>query len=1225
MLYKRTLRIKYFFIIILTPIFSYGQVAPNRPVYNSLLWEITGNGLTKPSYLFGTMHVSSKMAFHLGDSFYFALKQADAVALELNPELWQPQMARLAELNNNYLDYIKQGGNQFLNEKSFQIKKFDDRLKFALSSEPPAINNLLYRSYKEREDFEEDTFLDLYIYQAGRKLGKLPAGVEDFFESQKIVLEAYADMAKEKNKEAVNTDESSVSELMEKMQDAYRNGDLNLLDSIEKKLEPSKAFKEKFLYKRNILQAVAIDSIIKITSLFAGIGAAHLPGERGVIELLRQKGYTVRPIPMSKRDAVQKDEIEKRKVKVNFGTHFADDSMYRVDAPGNLYLLQSPYSIFKRWQFADMSNGSYYMVTRVKTNGIFLKMDSPGILKVIDSLLYENIPGKILSKKSIVKNSYPGYDIINKTRRGDMQRYQVFAIATEVIIFKMSGKNDYVAGEEGNRFFSSIQLRQRSVFSQRFYPKQGGFSIHLPQEPTQYFDNTEQNRWEYEAKDTANGDAYLVMKKSLYNFDFIEEDSFELKMPEESFRSPDFFGEQISRRYGWVQQFPALFVREKLKEGDVVNAVFIVKAPHYYVLAKRTSNLADSSFAFINSFKWEPYQYQQSVELIDNFYFIKMLSQVKPNLDKGMREIIENINKATAEMGSSQGYYSYWPAKKNILLKSDSTGEAVSITIQEFPAYYYLNNLDKFWQYQWEEDMQGDDMYLGIKQPLRTPNFGKGYYYTLRDTGSAKTIERMVLLDGKFKYSLYGVSDTLTGLTGLTKTVFESFTFFNPDSNRIYQDKVPAFFNDLYSTDSAIHKKALSALTSVNFKYKDLPFMYNAISGMNSSIKDYFEIKQGLITEMGFVNDTIPDEIPLFLKSIYEQTADTSLFQNAVVKALARIPSALSYSILKKILLQDPPVFENERDYSYLFDSLGDSLELAKPLFPELLALTTLQDYKEPVINLLVALVDSGLLKKRVYKNYFPSIYIDAKTSLKKQLNKDERKMQDEKKQEETYNEDEIRYDYASGFNAELIDYAILLMPYFDKEKNVQHFFKKLLQSRSEDIQMEAALLMIKNHKKVADSILLQLASKDKFRAGLYNRLALLGRLDYFPQTYLNQEMIARSFMVAKSTANKLDSVVFLSKQPCTFRNKSGMVYFYKYRVNKSGDWKIGLSGIQPINENEIDEYNWLTQLTGKTLKENEPVEKQLSRQLLQKLFSLRKSSAEFFMDDGYYNYDRER
>ena len=55
--------------------------------YPSLFWEITGNGLQKPSYLFGTMHVSSKMVFHLSDSFYFAIKNVDAVALELNPDL----------------------------------------------------------------------------------------------------------------------------------------------------------------------------------------------------------------------------------------------------------------------------------------------------------------------------------------------------------------------------------------------------------------------------------------------------------------------------------------------------------------------------------------------------------------------------------------------------------------------------------------------------------------------------------------------------------------------------------------------------------------------------------------------------------------------------------------------------------------------------------------------------------------------------------------------------------------------------------------------------------------------------------------------------------------------------------------------------------------------------------------------------------------------------------
>src|SRR6059058_4933767 len=63
--------------------------SPPEKKYSSLLWEITGRGLTRPSYLFGTMHVSDKLAFHLGDSFYNALKSVQMVALETNPDYWQ--------------------------------------------------------------------------------------------------------------------------------------------------------------------------------------------------------------------------------------------------------------------------------------------------------------------------------------------------------------------------------------------------------------------------------------------------------------------------------------------------------------------------------------------------------------------------------------------------------------------------------------------------------------------------------------------------------------------------------------------------------------------------------------------------------------------------------------------------------------------------------------------------------------------------------------------------------------------------------------------------------------------------------------------------------------------------------------------------------------------------------------------------------------------------------
>ena len=56
-----------------------------------------------------------------------------------------------------------------------------------------------------------------------------------------------------------------------------------------------------FFISRNEIQANSIDSILKRSSLFVGVGAAHLPGNRGVIELLRRKGYKLRPIYMGSK------------------------------------------------------------------------------------------------------------------------------------------------------------------------------------------------------------------------------------------------------------------------------------------------------------------------------------------------------------------------------------------------------------------------------------------------------------------------------------------------------------------------------------------------------------------------------------------------------------------------------------------------------------------------------------------------------------------------------------------------------------------------------------------------------------------------------------------------------------------------------------------------------------------------------------------------------------
>src|SRR5882724_5797861 len=260
-------------------LFSTGQLKIKDKKYPSLMWEITGNGIKKPSYLFGTMHVSSKMAFHLPDSFYLGIRNAQVVALETNPESWQEDMSKYDLGDNDSRSAYGYGNyssmpDEYLNINTLKFYKYDKKIERSLYSNPSTINNLLYRSYgNESSDFEEDTYLDMYIFQCGKKWAKRVTGVENYSESMKLMTEAYKDASKDKNKKERSYDgEEDYS--ADKIQEAYRSGNLDLLDSINRYNSFSAAFDEKFLYRRNEIQAGSIDSIIKSgSSLFVGVGA----------------------------------------------------------------------------------------------------------------------------------------------------------------------------------------------------------------------------------------------------------------------------------------------------------------------------------------------------------------------------------------------------------------------------------------------------------------------------------------------------------------------------------------------------------------------------------------------------------------------------------------------------------------------------------------------------------------------------------------------------------------------------------------------------------------------------------------------------------------------------------------------------------------------------------------------------------------------------------------
>ena len=103
------------YLLLFLPLFSVGQ--ENR---NSLLWKITHPNTQKTSYLYGTMHISGRLAFHLGEEFFDAITEVDAIALESNPIIWLDEI-----FNSEFAsDYLGRYGFQYQTYRGFYQKAF---------------------------------------------------------------------------------------------------------------------------------------------------------------------------------------------------------------------------------------------------------------------------------------------------------------------------------------------------------------------------------------------------------------------------------------------------------------------------------------------------------------------------------------------------------------------------------------------------------------------------------------------------------------------------------------------------------------------------------------------------------------------------------------------------------------------------------------------------------------------------------------------------------------------------------------------------------------------------------------------------------------------------------------------------------------------------------------------------------------------------------------------
>lgn len=1164
--------------------FSTLQAQRSEKKYPSLLWEISGNGLKEPSFLYGTMHVSRKLAFNLSDTFFIAINKCDMVALELNVDEWVESYYEMeqSELKQEYLTHYKTPSSFY--KIAFQLGiPENDMLRQLLKSKPYFINSMLYRNSDSKSDFEEDTYLDLFIFQSGKKLNKKITGLEDFKVSLNMVKKSSKSEPLNKEEKEKKNEERELKRLLmrdltdgksfgEALEDAYRRGDLDMIDSLDNLYYDNPNYHKYMLHDRNTIMADNMDSLMKKYKLFTGVGAAHLPGEKGVIEQLRKKGYKVRPVIFSNKNGNEgKTKIDAIRYPVKMKNQFSSDSVFSVDVPGKLYEL-GDVSGYKSYMNLDMANGSYYYIQRLNYYGKISGQDVIYMQKRIDSLLYENIPGKIISKKTEKNNlGYTYLDILNKTAKGDMQRYQIHFMQDEIYVFKMSGTEDYVtAGQENDLFFNSIRFHKKENSGKYMYAaKAKNFEITFPSPYVACNNIITLFPQGNQATASYKDDYYFFIASSLHDFDYIEEDTFELNVMAEIFAGQLEYKMEKTET-GSYQKYPMINFKMN-KDTSTVYARIVINGPDYFLMGVKTKNetTAQNFFSTLN-YKERNYNTKYSTYTDTVMHFT-----VQTHLnDSEYREL-------TAK--DEESYYNYFgldekedkkddiylPVTKTKVFVSHESGEKVFVEYKKHSMYYQEKTMEEYWNERYKN--LNDNKSLKLRVLSHTTDKGiTEVDVLLTDTNSIRAIKVKMIQKCGVIYTLKANVDSLKGLSGFSKNFFDTFSLTDTCIGiDVTSDKLTEhFFNKIYSADTAERKRAQKAIEYVagNLNDEHAPLMIKLIED-----KRYHELEMPEKTRLMRVLGNLESKIILpFYEKIYPQYIDSVSIQLAILTGVARQKNSRSAATFLKLLNSELPVSSDKYDIWDIFDPFYDSLETAVPLYPGLLKFTKYPEYKEPVYALMSKLVKEGKLKPKSYASGKIDILMDAVYELKLYMSSIENK-----NDEYSYKSSGSKYTQKLSEDQESIfDYAALLSPFYSDAK-IDRFLTKAMNTGEDNLTLAIAGNMIKNKFPVNDTLLKHYTDDPGSRITVYRLLKENKQLEKFDASLLHQQELVKCMLyseqLSEKNKEKKDTIVFLEKIKMKTKYEEGYIYIFKSRAKDKKIWKISYSGLHPINEKEIN------------------------------------------------------
>ena len=261
----------------------------------TLLYEVKFPGVKKPSYLFGTIHLSDPRLTVWDRTFMRAFRKSDVIAGEVNAIDMREQLeaVKYVSMKDSTLYQLLSREDSLLlrnalNEKgSMELMLLHERLKPMLLAAM-----LLEDTSPDQVNYVPDVALQRMAVKAGKKVTGLESARSHYGVFDSVSYREQAEMLMETVRGLNDWPQVRSATL-----DSYLRGDIQAIIDMEELAEVNAALEHDLLIKRNVHMADKFMELAMKESVFCAVGAAHLIGKEGMISLLQAKGCTVRPVP----------------------------------------------------------------------------------------------------------------------------------------------------------------------------------------------------------------------------------------------------------------------------------------------------------------------------------------------------------------------------------------------------------------------------------------------------------------------------------------------------------------------------------------------------------------------------------------------------------------------------------------------------------------------------------------------------------------------------------------------------------------------------------------------------------------------------------------------------------------------------------------------------------------------------------------------------------------